>query len=191
MDRPELQLAAGRPESEALVTAMVAHANALAHSLGERATEIVVGILVEDRNFYRVEAVQRAMDRTMVFGLIFDLKHAVRGGRVKPVHKRIADFLRVAVVLKLNNTAGVTPGGIISLKSNPVNAFSGYVRRRIDPAKTYRIAIGHAQNPARAEELEREIRHDIPSIESVHIAELGAHGGPGTMTIAAQEYSKP
>lgn len=142
-----------------------------------------------------IEAVQQAMDRTMVFGLLTDLSYAVRGGRIKPFHKRVADFLRVAVVLKLSDSAGVTPAGVISRKSNPVSAFSGYLRRRIDPKKTYRIAIGYGQNRELADELERKLRSEIPSIESVHQVELGAaigaHGGPGIMAVAAQEYVPP
>ncbi|MFW2403364.1 MAG: DegV family protein, partial [Gammaproteobacteria bacterium] len=142
-----------------------------------------------------IEAAQQAMERTMTFALVSDLTYAVKGGRIKALHKRIADFLRVAVVLKLSNSARVVPGGIIPRSANPVRSFSGYVRRRIDPERTYRIAIGYAQNRELAEALERRLREDIPSIESVHLVELGAaigaHGGPSTVVVAAQDYVAP
>jgi hypothetical protein len=142
-----------------------------------------------------VESVQRAMERTTTFALVTDLTYAVRGGRIKALHKRIADFLRVAVVLKLSKSARVVPGGIIPHTANPVPSFSGYLRRRIDPERTYRIAISHAQNPELAARLEQHLRDVIPSIESVHQVELGAaigaHGGPGTLVVSAQEYVAP
>ena len=76
-----------------------------------------------------------------------------------------------------------------------MQTFAGYVKRRIDPAKTYRIAIGYAQNPDLARELGDTLREAMPSIESMHMVELGsaigAHGGPGIMVVAAQEYVAP
>jgi DegV family protein with EDD domain len=141
------------------------------------------------------ESARAAMDRTLTFGLLTDLTYAVRGGRVKPLHKRIADLLRVAVVLKVGKNARVVPGGVIPRSANPVPAFAGYLRRRIDRDKTYRIAIGYAQDRDLAEQLERQLRLDIPSVESVHIVELGAaigaHCGAGTLVVAAQEYIAP
>ena len=69
------------------------------------------------------------------------------------------------------------------------------MKRRIDPTKTYRIAIGYAQNRELANALEDALRQAVPSIESLHLVELGsaigAHGGPGIMVIAAQEYVPP
>lgn len=142
-----------------------------------------------------IESASRAMARTTTFALISDLTYAVRGGRIKAAHKRIADFLRVAVVLKLNKAGRVVPGGIIPRQANPVPSFSGYLRRRIDPDKTYRIAISHGQNRDLAVDLEQHLRTVVPSIESVHQVELGAaigaHGGPGTLVVAAQEYIAP
>ena len=142
-----------------------------------------------------IDAAHQAMEKTMTFGLVSDLTYAVKGGRIKALHKRIADFLRVAVVLKLSKSARVVPGGVIPRRGNPMPRFSGYVRRRIDPEQTYRIAIGHAQNRELAQALERQLREDIPSIESVHHVELGAaigaHGGSGMLVVAAQAYVAP
>ena len=127
-------------------------------------------------------------------GLIPELTSAVRGGRVKPLYKRIADLLGVALVVTLRN-GRVKPAGVVSRKKNPARALAGYVKRRVEFGKTYRIAIGYSNNRELAAELEAEIRDVVPSIESLYQVELGAalgvHGGPGLIGLAVQEYVPP
>jgi len=142
-----------------------------------------------------IDATRRAIANTMVFGLVPDLSYAVAGGRVKAFHKRVADLLGVAMVLKLSNARRVTPAGIVSNRKNPAHALAGYVTRRLDPGKSYRVAIGYGQNRDVAAQLEDRVREAVPSVESLHVVELGAaigaHGGPGLLGIAAQEYLPP
>ncbi len=142
-----------------------------------------------------VAAARQAITRTMVFGVIPDLTYTVRGGRVRPAYKRVADLLRIAMIVKLSGCGQIRAAGAISKKKNPVGAFARYVTRKADPTKTYRLAIGYAQNPELARELEQALQQAIGSVESIHIVELGAaigvHGGPGTLAVAAQEYIAP
>ncbi len=141
-----------------------------------------------------VEAARTAAAGTLVFGLVPDLTAAVRGGRVKPVLKRVADLFGVSLVLKLSK-GRVVPAGFVKQTRNPARALAGYLKRRIEFGKTYRIAIGYAKDSELAAELETAIRDVVPSIESLYRVELGAalgaHGGAGLVGIAAQEYVRP
>jgi len=142
-----------------------------------------------------VEATYQAMERTILLGFIPDLTYTVRGGRVKALHKKIADFLKVGIVMKLGDIGRLRVAGIVLNKKHPASSLAGFIKRKIDVTKTYRIAIGYAQNPEQASDLEKELRKVVPLIESSYIVELGAaigvHGGPGTLAIAAQEYIAP
>ncbi len=89
----------------------------------------------------------------------------------------------------------LSAAGIASKNKSPVRTLAGYVKRRIEFGKTYRIAIGYAKDRELAAELEAAIRDVVPSLESLYQVELGAalgaHGGAGLVGIAAQEYVRP
>ena len=142
-----------------------------------------------------IAATEEIMSKTMVFAAVPDLSYAVRGGRIKPFHHRIAEFLNVSMVLKLSNSDRVVPAGIVTRKKSPAKGLVGYVKRRFDPTKTYRVAIGYGKAAENARHMEQVVRDEIPSIESIHVFEfgaaLGAHAGPDTLLIAVQEYEKP
>ncbi|MGI9343390.1 MAG: DegV family protein, partial [Gammaproteobacteria bacterium] len=142
-----------------------------------------------------IAATEEVMAKTMVLAVVPDLSYAVRGGRIKPFHQRIAEFLNVSMVLKLGNSDRVVPAGIVTRKNSSAKGLLGYVKRRIDPAKNYRVAIGYGKAADAARELEQVVRDGIPSIESMHVFEfgaaLGAHAGPDTLVIAVQDYTKP
>ena len=73
--------------------------------------------------------------------------------------------------------------------------FARYVARRTPPATSLDVAIGHAVRPDEAAELEQELRGQFDNIHRTTITDLGAalgvHGGPGTLIVATQPYTRP
>jgi fatty acid-binding protein DegV len=69
------------------------------------------------------------------------------------------------------------------------------VARLTPAAESLDVAIGHAVCPQDAAELERELRCRFDNIHRTTITDIGAalgvHGGPGTLIVATQPYSRP
>jgi DegV family protein with EDD domain len=142
-----------------------------------------------------IAATQKIMAATQVFGLIPDLSYAVRGGRISKGQKFVADMLRVNPILVLTAEGQVKTGGVVRRRGNPVKRFAKYISRHLDPAKTYRLAVGHADCADLAEQLRDALAISAGSLEASYLTEigsvLGAHGGPGTLVAAFQEYTRP
>lgn len=142
-----------------------------------------------------IAATEKIMTATKTFGLIPDLSYAVRGGRIGKTQKWIADLLRIMPILILSKDGNVKTGAMLRRRGNPVKRFARYINRHLDPSKTYRLAVGHADCSDLAEQLRDALVISVGSLDSVYLTEigsvLGAHGGPGTLVAAFQEYTPP
>ena len=132
---------------------------------------------------------------TFTFGLVKDLRYAVRGGRVPASRKLLADLLRVVPVLRTEPDGKLTANGIILGRFNLLPRFARYIAKRVPQAEEIRIAVGHALCAEEASELESLLRKNMPSISSSSITSLGSaigvHGGPGTLVVGVQRYLSP
>jgi len=153
------------------------------------AAELAQSGLDVDQIVTRLDA---AIARTHVFGLMGDMRYAVRGGRVPRSKKLMADLLRLDPVLTAFPDGRISVGGVLLGRSRRVTKFARYVCRRIDTAQRYRLGIGHACNPDGAARLAELLLARLPNVESHFVTELGtalgAHGGPGTLVVGLQEY---
>ena len=142
-----------------------------------------------------VLAVQDIIPKTQTFGLLATLEYAVRGGRVPRSKKILADLLRLNPVLAVNRDGRVDTVGVLPGKHKLRSRYAKFIARRTDPEKSYRAAVGYAQNRDEAEELIPMLENAIPGLQSCAIAEtgsaLGAHGGPGSLIVGIQEYQAP
>jgi len=142
-----------------------------------------------------VAASKKIMAATQAFGLIPDLSYAVRGGRISKAQKMVADLLKVNPILIVTEEGQVKTGAVLRRHGNPVKRFARYISRRIDPSKTYRLAVGHADCADLAEQLRDALVINVGSLDATYLTEigsvLGAHGGPGTLVAAFQEYTPP
>jgi fatty acid-binding protein DegV len=86
----------------------------------------------------------------------------------------------------------IAAGGFVFGRRRATEKFVRFIRERTEPSVTYRLGVGHARNPQRAQRLLDRLLEEIPSVQSHFITEvgtaLGAHGGPGTLVVALQEY---
>lgn len=149
------------------------------------------GLSVEDA----IGAVNRLIPDTRTYGLLKDLRFAVRGGRVPRWVKTIADLLRATAIIRTVPDGRVASGTFLFGRRNRIRRFARYVAKRTPAAELLDVAIGHAVCHEEAVELERELRGHFDNIHRTTItdigAALGAHGGPGTLIVATQPYSRP
>ncbi len=142
-----------------------------------------------------IAAVERLIPETRTYGLLSDLRFAVRGGRVPRWVKTIADLLRATAIIRTVPDGRVASGSFLFGRRNRIQRFARYVARKTPPADSLDVAIGHAVCPDDAAGLERELRRHFGNIHRTTITDIGAalgvHGGPGTLIVATQPYSRP
>ena len=130
---------------------------------------------------------------TRTFALVKDLQYAVRGGRVPAWVKGLAELLRVIPVLRIGHNGRLSVGGVLLGRSRRIEKFARFLLRHVDKRTKLRIGIGHALCEEDALELERRLKDALPNIAGSFVSSLGsgigAHGGPGTLAVAVQDYS--
>lgn len=91
--------------------------------------------------------------------------------------------------MRADGNVGV--GGALIGRRNPYRRFGRFVRRRLDPAKRWRIGISHANAPEAAALVREAIIEGLREPELLPViplgTALGVHGGPGCVVVAVQE----
>ena len=149
------------------------------------------GMSVEDT----LDTVKSLIPQTRTYGMLRDLRYAVRGGRVPGWVKTLADLLRATVVIRTVPDGRVATGTMLFGSRNRVRKFARYVARCTPPAESLDVAVAHAVNPDEATELVRELRTVLDNVHRTTITDLGAalgvHGGPGTLIVSTQPFIRP
>jgi len=137
-----------------------------------------------------IAAVEALIPHTQTFAVLSDLRYAVRGGRLPRWVKTVADLLRLTPIVRTTNDGRVAAGTFFFGKRSRVKKFARHIASRMGRYESLNIAIAHAICPDDAVELERHLREMLPQISRLTTtylgAGLGAHGGPGTLLVAAQ-----
>jgi DegV family protein with EDD domain len=138
-----------------------------------------------------VAGVRSMIPVTRTYALIGSLEYAVRGGRVKPAVKSVANFLRLSPILASHEDGRIAPGGTLFGRRNLHEKFIRFITSRMQAGRHYRIGIGHANAEDEARSLLDRFRHAHPQIESAFIMPVGSalavHGGPGTLVVGVQQ----
>jgi uncharacterized protein len=143
----------------------------------------------------QVARLTRAMvPRTRTFAVMPNLAYAVRGGRLKPGVRRIADLLRLTPVLT-NRGGLLKPAGALFGRRDLPRRFAAWVARRVDSELPCRLLIGHCGDEAAGAALREALRQHIVLIERDDLvatgSAVGAHAGPGALVVAVQAYVPP
>jgi DegV family protein with EDD domain len=142
-----------------------------------------------------VQSLEAMMPRTRTWGMIPDLSHAVRGGRVPRSKKLLAELLHVTPLLAATPEGEVRSCGVLFGRQRLVDKFARYLARRADFRERYRLLVGHCASPVEAEALLTRLQQLIPAVESAHLTEvgpaLGTHAGPGALVVSMQAYTPP
>jgi len=140
-----------------------------------------------------VEATRAIVARTHTYGLVGSLDYAVRGGRVPGWVRDVAERLRLMPVLHADRRGRVTAGGVLFGRERLKEKFARYVRRRMRAGVDYRLLVGHANCEADGQWLLDALTTDRVVYRRLLPCgtALGAHGGPGLLVAAFQEYEAP
>lgn len=142
-----------------------------------------------------VDATLNMREKTRTFGALRDLGWAVRGGRVSASKKIIADLLHITPVLTAKPDGRIKPGGVFLGREPFVEKFHGFLLRKLDRNRRYRLFISHCNCPDEGAQLLGMLKDSFPNAESAHLMEtgaaLGVHAGPGTLVVGVQEYTPP
>ena len=142
-----------------------------------------------------VAAVRAMIPKTYTCACLETLEFGVRGGRLPAWAKTLADWLRLSPIVASRPDGRVGVGGVLIGRRDLRGKLARHVRRRIEPARRYRLLVGHADAPAEGERLAAEIADGLPNVERVAVVPLGAalsaHGGPGMLAAGLQEYEPP
>lgn len=135
-----------------------------------------------------LKILEREVPRTKTFGLLCDLRYAVRGGRLPPWVKLIADLMRVTPIIYVKANGGIGLATFLLGRRHRISQYAKFIGSHCKDGETVQVGIGHAICPEDAEELAKELRNNIVSINALKICELGAglgvHGGPGTLIVS-------
>lgn len=136
--------------------------------------------------------IETMIPRTLTFGALSDLEYGVRGGRVAPWVKRVADTLHLTPVLGNTPDGEVKPVGVLFGRRNVVTRFARFVLRRVSDGKTYRLAVGHADCEEDGRRLLAALEAGIPLRHQTFFTRigtaLGVHTGPAGLVVGLQEY---
>ncbi|HWK49095.1 MAG TPA: DegV family protein, partial [Steroidobacter sp.] len=142
-----------------------------------------------------VSAVRKMIPLTRTYALIGSLDYAVRGGRVKPAVKSIANALGLSPVLASHSDGRIAPAGMLFGRRNRRAKLVRFITRRMMSGQPYRIGIGHANAETEAHDLLEQLRRAHSYIESAFVMPVGstltAHGGPGTLVVGIQPATSP
>jgi uncharacterized protein len=183
------ETAAGRVRTRAKILTLDSGSAALGEGLiAMRAAEVAAA--GGDAEAVKQAAIDSA-GRTRTWGLLVTLEFSVRGGRVPRWVKIVADLLRLTPVLVVRSDGSLGIGGVLFGRRNPYRRFGRLLRRRLDPARRWRIGISHANVPEGAAQVRDAIAKGLPQAEILPViplgTALGVHGGPGCVVVAAQE----
>lgn len=151
-------------------------------------------------------AAESARARTCGFALLTNLDYAVRGGRVPPIARSVANLLRLSIVLLTRADGQVKPGGALLGRNEMERSFARFAIRHTGkrlahadgnalgraPSHTYRIVIGHGASRMRAEILAEALHYQLgPEVVArTWVMDmgtaLGVHGGPDALILGLQ-----
>jgi len=138
-------------------------------------------------------AIAQEVARIKNYALVPDLTNAVRSGRVKPVVKHIADWLRLTPVLTSTTAGKVGISGFILGRRNLTARFARHVaRRQKRRGSRWQFAIAHGYAEAEdAAQLAAALTRQLPESHCAWQTEIGAalgvHAGMAALVVALRE----
>jgi DegV family protein with EDD domain len=142
-----------------------------------------------------VAAATAARRVTRTYGLIPDLRWAVRGGRISRPWSWLAGRLPLSFVIATDASGGIRMRGALRSSGDRATALLRPALRDAQPGQAYRIAVAHAAAPDDAARLAAICSERFRCAGPVLVTELGpafgVHGGPGTLALAVQPEPLP
>ena len=119
------------------------------------------------------------------------LDNIVKGGRISPTVKKIANFFKINPYLAFKKE-GLNPVGLSFGNNDKANKFRKFVENKIPKNKNVRIGISHAQMELFVENWKKDLVDKFGE-NNVIVTDvgpaLGVHAGPKVMCFAIQTLS--
>ena len=140
-------------------------------------------------------AIGRLIPETLTYGMLDDMRYAVRGGRIPSWVGTIAAALNITPFIRANFEGRIAPCGFAFGRKRRVAKFAKSLVRCARGIGPLNVAVGHAACPGDAAQLAELLRRDLPQIERLTMAELGSalgvHTGPGALIVSMQPFTRP
>jgi hypothetical protein len=133
--------------------------------------------------------------RTAIYAVARDIRYAVRGGRAPRIAMPLTRLLRLSLLFRNRTDGRFTPMGGLWGRKNLPERFACAIARRLNPARRYRLIVGHCDCAGDAERVQAVLLARVRGIDRIWLVEtgvaIGTHAGPGTLVIGVQDYEPP
>lgn len=136
-----------------------------------------------------VKEIETAIENTSIYIGLNTLENAVKGGRVSPAVRTVANLLKINPILSLSSK-GVKAIGRTFGHKNKFDKFYNYLLKQLPENGNARIGIGHVQNKETAEKYKNSFSYIVGS-ENVFVCEAGpalsVHAGLNAVFVGIQK----
>ena len=142
-----------------------------------------------------LEGLARMRPRTTLYAVARDIRHAVRGGRAPRVALPLTRLLRLSLMFRSRANGRIGLMGGVWGRDHLPERFARKIARRLDPARRYRLIVGHCDCAGDAERVQAALLASVRGIDRSWVVEtgvaIGTHAGPGSLVIGVQDYEPP
>ncbi|HTX64954.1 MAG TPA: DegV family protein [Opitutaceae bacterium] len=142
-----------------------------------------------------LEGLARMRRRTDFHAVARDIRYGVRGGRAPRLALPLTRLLRVSILFRNRADGRIGFGGGMWGRVDLPERFARRIARRLDPARRYRLIVGHGDCPEDAERVRAALQANVRQLDRIWVVEtgvaVGTHAGPGALVIGVQDYEPP
>jgi len=142
-----------------------------------------------------LEGLARMRPRTAFYAVARDIRYGVRGGRAPRLALPLTRLLRLSLLFRSRADGRIGLMGGLWGRDHLPERFARKIARRLDPARRYRLIVGHCDCAGDAERVQAVLLASVRGIDRSWVVEtgvaIGTHAGPGTLVIGVQDYEPP
>jgi len=142
-----------------------------------------------------LEGLARMRPRTAFYAVARDIRYGVRGGRAPRLALPLTRLLRLSLMFRSRADGRIGLMGGLWGRDHLPERFARKIARRLDPARRYRLIVGHCDCAGDAERVQAVLLASVRGIDRCWVVEtgvaIGTHAGPGTLVIGVQDYEPP
>ncbi len=142
-----------------------------------------------------LEGLTRMRPRTALYAVARDIHYAVRGGRAPRLALPLTRLLRLSLLFRSRADGRIGFMGGLWGHDHLPERFARAIARRLNPARRYRLIVGHCDCAGDAERVQAALRARVRGIDRIWLMEtgvaIGTHAGPGSLVIGVQDYEPP
>ena len=145
--------------------------------------------IMKGKNFDEVNNIaKQAIHNTQLYVGLDTLDNIVKGGRISPTVKKIANLFKINPYLTFKKE-GLKPVGLSFGNNNKANKFRKFVESKIPQNKNIRVGISHAQMDIFVENWMKDLINKF-GVNNVIVTDVGpalsVHTGPKVLCFAIQ-----